>query len=89
MSQIKTLQEDWRSYRDTCYKLPLPPGPRRELHQAFFAGEYAALMSMQMIAHRVPDETEAAAEAGKLCDEAEAMCLAHAQSGASWTEEPT
>lgn len=39
---MKTLQDEWRLFRDKCYPQGMTPDQNRQLHQAFFAGAFVA-----------------------------------------------
>jgi hypothetical protein len=55
---MKTMQEEWREYRDKIYKHGLPYEQNKECHQAFFAGAFVLLTALTHIGSN-PDEDEA------------------------------
>lgn len=65
---MRTLNEEWKAYRDACYPQGCPGEQSKECHQAFMAGALVALNDMDQLAER-PD-AEAVAELDKLYQEA-------------------
>jgi hypothetical protein len=43
---MKTLQDDWREYRDKVYPKGMSADQNRELHGAFFAGALCYLLQL-------------------------------------------
>jgi hypothetical protein len=43
---MKTMQEEWRQYRDMVYPGAIPATQNLECHQAFFAGALCCLQAM-------------------------------------------
>lgn len=70
---MKTLQDQWREYRDACYPSGLPAAQNIECHQAFFAG---ALVVLKLATERAEGLTDEAAfkSVCSLIDEAQAVC---------------
>ena len=52
---IKTIQEEWREYRDTIYPQGISGIQNRECHQAFFAGAFATTNLLKALAE-LPDD---------------------------------
>lgn len=57
---MKTLQDEWREYRDQVYPKGIPANQNRELHGAFFAGALCYSQSMDSIVNLPGDEQIAA-----------------------------
>ena len=53
---MKTMQEEWKTYRDKVYPEGIPADQNRELHGAFFAGALCYLLAMDEIATLPNDE---------------------------------
>lgn len=64
---MKTLQEEWRSYRDACYPNGTNARQNKEVHQAFFSGAFVLAILLDAVAE-LPEE-EACVELKKLKDE--------------------
>ena len=64
---MKTLNEQWKQYRDACYPQGLSATQSMECHQAFMAGALAAMLSVQE-ASALPEPADLAA-VGKLTGE--------------------
>jgi hypothetical protein len=47
---MKTMQEQWREYRDKVYRPDMPASQNKELHQALFAGALCTLTTFTEIA---------------------------------------
>lgn len=62
---MKTMQDEWRSYRDSCYTKGLPAMQNKEVHQAFFAGALTFLKITTDEIAALPDD-EAVVEYAKL-----------------------
>lgn len=73
---MKTLQEEWKNYRDHCYPGGITGVQSQECHQAFFAGASVVLAFMQDIG-KLPTK-EAVAGLGKMCVEAASVLEARA-----------
>lgn len=58
---MKTLQENWREFRDQVYPKDMPAIQNRELHGAFFAGALIYAQAMDEIANLPTDEQIGAA----------------------------
>ena len=76
-SQMNSLQDHWREYRDACYPTGIPAEQNLECHQAFFAGCLVALRSCTALAAMTDDD--ALRELQRLLTEAETVCAARAQ----------
>ena len=57
---MKTLQEQWREYRDACYPQPLSAIQNRETHQAFIAGAFSAKCAVTEISTMPEAQAKAA-----------------------------
>lgn len=71
---MKTLQDQWKNYRDKVYPKDIPAEQNRECHQAFMAGAFIALSEVVMLSNCPDtDQDEATAESsiGQLVQEAE------------------
>ena len=70
---MKTLQDEWREYRDAVYPKGIPANQNLELHQAFFAG---ALVVLNLAIQRAGELSEEGAfkQIGNLIREAEQTC---------------
>jgi len=70
---MKTLQDQWKTYRDAIYPKDIPADQNRECHQAFMAGALVALETVAAISE-CPDteaaEVEGAAQISRLLTEA-------------------
>lgn len=53
---MKTMQEEWKIFRDLCYPNGIEGEQNKQLHQAFFAGALSILGAFDEIA-RTPDGT--------------------------------
>lgn len=71
---MRTMQDQWKQYRDACYPQGIEGTQNRECHQAFFAGALIAFETMKAIASGIKDEDEAAKAVGKLADEVAQVC---------------
>lgn len=52
---MKTLQDEWKEYRDACYPTGIPIEQNIECHQAFFAG---ALVVLKLAVERAEGMTD-------------------------------
>lgn len=57
---MKTLQEEWREYRDKVYPEGIGADQNRELHGAFFAGALCYSQILDAVANLPDDQIEAA-----------------------------
>lgn len=73
---MKTLQEEWKNYRDHCYPGGIPALQSQECHQAFFAGASVILGFLDDMG-KLPTK-EAVAGLEKLCSEAASVLEARA-----------
>jgi len=69
---MKTMQEEWRTYRDAVYPQQISFTQTKECHQAFFAGALMVLKAMHELAE-LPD-ADAEAALGKLRAEVHGVC---------------
>lgn len=51
---MRTMQDEWRYFRDLCYPTGMDPEQNKQLHQAFFAGALSVLGVFDEIA-KIPD----------------------------------
>ena len=65
---MRSINDEWRLYRDQVYPKGVPANQNRECHRAFMAGAHAALCAMTAATDR-PDEADAAQELQALADE--------------------
>lgn len=70
---MKTLQDEWSSYRDACYPEGLPADQNRECHQAFFAGCLVVLKFATDASADLP-EAEARKFVAGIIREAQEVC---------------
>lgn len=70
---MKTLQDQWREYRDACYPTGIPAEQNRECHQAFFAGALVVLKLAVERSYGLSDE-DAYKSVGALIREAQEVC---------------
>ena len=73
---MKTLEEEWKQYRDACYppaEGKLPPLQESETRQAFFAGCLTGLVAVTNSAEGL-SEDQAYKQIMGLLDEARAVC---------------
>lgn len=74
--RLKTIQEQWRMYRDMCYPgYPLPADQNRQLHQSFYAGAWIMFQSMEALADLPEGLAKVTLQALRL--EVEAMVKQH------------
>ena len=71
---MKTLQDDWKIYRDACYPKGCSAIQNKECHQAFFAGALMALNASVALSVGT-DEEQAAKAFGLLIKEAEQVLM--------------
>lgn len=69
---MKTLQDQWKQYRDSVYPQGITGIQNRECHQAFFAGALIALGLMTELS-ALPEDT-AVVELEKLMREGRETC---------------
>lgn len=72
---MKTLQDEWKQYRNMVYPEDIPADQNRECHQAFMAGALVAL-NLARAASELP-EAEAEKELAKVFNEASEWCKLH------------
>ncbi len=77
-AEMKTLQEEWREYRDKIYPEGISGVQNRECHQAFFAG--ALVVSKQLNDISKLPEGVAEAQFQKMVQEAFEVTSSIAQS---------
>lgn len=75
--EFKSMQEEWRKYRDAIYAEGLPARQNIELHQAFFCGALAAINTINEAGKRL-SEDEATDRLAKLIREVMEVCAARA-----------
>lgn len=77
---MKTLQDQWREYRDACYPQGISGAQNLECHQAFFAG---ALVVLKLAVERADglSEEQAYKQIGDLIREAQEVCQRRIYSG--------
>lgn len=74
---MKTLQEEWRAYRDAVYPKTISAVQNKECHQAFCSGAFVAIKLLDELSNLPEDQ--AVAELRKLSAEAVELCgdIAH------------
>jgi hypothetical protein len=56
----KTMQEEWRAYRDKVYPKSMPAMQNQELHQTFFAGAAIAIQKLNELSALPEDDATSA-----------------------------
>lgn len=59
---VKSMTDEWRSYRDACYPQGMSAIQNQECHQAFFAGALCAMTAM-VVASKLPEGQDVKASA--------------------------
>lgn len=77
MNDMKTLQQEWLKYKESCYPEGITETQNRECHQAFFSGALTA-MNLVVEASALP-MNEAWKEIRRLADEATDACMSKVQ----------